>query len=87
MSYSIKVAQTAEKSLKKLTKKNKERIVEKIDDLAINPRPSDCKKLKGFRGEHLYRIRSGDYRIIYSINDDVLVILVVQIGHRKEIYR
>jgi mRNA interferase RelE/StbE len=52
--------------------------------LATNPRPANCKKLKGFKG--LYRIRAGDYRIIYRIEDNALIIEVIRIGDRKDIY-
>ncbi|WP_414518967.1 type II toxin-antitoxin system RelE family toxin [Nostoc sp. PCC 9305] len=57
----------------------------KIDDLATEPRPNGVKKLKG--KENAYRIRIGDYRIIYDIFDDLLVVNVVEVGHRKNIYK
>ena len=53
--------------------------------MADNPRPQGSKKLGGEDG--LYRIRVGDYRIVYAIRDDILVVLVVRIGHRSEVYR
>lgn len=56
-----------------------------IDGLAENPRPPGCVKLQG--GDELFRVRVGDYRIVYQIQDAVLVVLVVQVGHRREIYR
>lgn len=61
------------------------RIQSHIDALRTEPRPSRCVKLKGFSDR--YRIRVGVYRIIYEIRDDTLVILVVEIGHRRDIYR
>ena len=87
MSYTIEIAEKLEKRLNKLPKKDKERILEKIDSLSQNPRPEDYKKLQGNQKPQLYRVRSGDYRIIYTIQDSALVILVVDLGHRKEIYR
>jgi mRNA interferase RelE/StbE len=56
-----------------------------IDGLAPNARPSGCVKLAG--APDLYRIRVGDYRIVYQVRDDVLIVLVLSIGHRREIYR
>jgi mRNA interferase RelE/StbE len=58
-------------------------IIEAIEDLATNTRPVSCKKLKGVAG---YRIRIGDYRVIYDINDQEIRIIVLKIGHRKQIY-
>lgn len=85
--YEIEIAEKLEKCIKKLPKRDKERILEKIDSLANNPRPEDCKKLQENRKPQLYRVRSGVYRIIYTIQDDKLIVLIVDIGHRKEIYR
>ncbi|MGA0557011.1 type II toxin-antitoxin system RelE family toxin [Larkinella sp. VNQ87] len=57
--------------------------MEAIKALADNPRPFGCKKLKGRKG---YRIRVGDYRVVYEINDGILVVLIIDVGHRREIY-
>ncbi|WP_336622327.1 type II toxin-antitoxin system RelE/ParE family toxin [Chlorogloeopsis sp. ULAP01] len=62
-----------------------ERIQRKIDKLANDPRPSGVGKLKN--GENRYRVRVGNYRILYNICDDILLITVVRIGHRREVYR
>ena len=83
MPYNIEFAQSVEKQLKKISKKDASRIKEWIESLSSEPRPCDVKKLKG---RELYRIRSGDYRIIYAIKDKVLLVLIVAVGHRKEIY-
>ena len=56
-----------------------------IDQLAENPRPQGCKKLKG--DDNLWRVRAGDYRIVFSIHDDLLLVLVIRIAHRREVYR
>lgn len=56
-----------------------------IDGLAIEPRPKSAARLTGLR--HVYRLRHGDYRIIYELHDDRLLVLVIQVGHRREVYR
>ncbi len=83
MSYQIELTKTAAKQLDKLPDAVAFLLIEAIETLAENPRPSGCKKLKG---RSAYRIRQGNYRIIYDIYDDVLVVDVIAVGHRKEIY-
>jgi mRNA interferase RelE/StbE len=61
------------------------RLESKIQELAIEPRPDGVAKLKN--GENRYRIRVGDYRILYQIFDDILIVTVVRVGHRSEVYR
>lgn len=85
MTYSILLAPPAERQLKALTEPVQKRIVKRLRTLKENPRPQGVKKLAG--EEELYRIREGDYRIIYTIQDKQLTVLVVKIGDRKEIYR
>lgn len=86
MSYTVKVERRAEKFLRALTDKRLYlRLREAIDGLADDPHPPGSVKLQG-EGE-LFRVRVGDYRIVYQIQNAVLVVLVVQIGHRREIYR
>ncbi len=87
MKYQIQIADKILKKLAKLPKMDKERIVETIDSLVEEPRPGGCKKLKGNRTPIRYRIRAGKYRIVYSVQDKVLLILVVEVGHRKDVYR
>ena len=86
MKYEVEISESAEKFLEKVPKKDRSRIMEKIDSLADDPMPSGSIKLQGQRPP-LYRIRSGDYRIVYSIKKDMLVVLIVEIGHRREVYR
>ena len=62
-----------------------QRLREAIDALACQPRPHGCSKLSG--STHIYRVRVGDHRIIYQVADDRLLVLVIDIGHRREIYR
>jgi mRNA interferase RelE/StbE len=83
MPYRVQIRKSAQKQLDKLSDDIAEDLLDAIENLAINPRPSGCKKLKGRDG---YRIRKGDYRIIYDIYDNVLTIDVVAVGHRREIY-
>jgi len=86
MSYIVEVSRPAEKFLRALTdKKLYQRLREALNALEVNPRPVNSVKLQG--EEELYRVRVGDYRIIYQIQDKQLIVLVVQIGHRRQIYR
>lgn len=85
MSYKVEILKDALKQLKKLSPELQQRIQVKIDNLAIEPRPNGVKKLKG--KENAYRIRVGNYRIIYDIFDDVLLVNVVEIDHRSKIYK
>jgi len=84
MAYRIEVTPRARKDLKALSMRERQRVADEIDALKDNPRPQSCKKLKG--REDFYRIRVGDYRVVYRIEDKVLLILIVRIGDRKEIY-
>lgn len=81
--YTVTLSKAAQKQLDKLSDKLAAPILDAIATLSANPRPSGVKKLKGRDG---YRIRKGDYRIIYDIHDYILVVDVVAIGHRKDIY-
>ena len=83
-SYKIEVAKKVRKSFQKIPKTDAKRILGAIEKLGEDPRPVLSKKLKE---EELYRIRVGIYRVIYQIFDDVLVISVVKVGHRKDVYR
>ncbi len=85
MRYKVEILKDALKQLKKLSLELQERIKLKIDDLATEPRPNGVLWLKG--KENAYRIRVGDYRVIYDIFDDVLLVNVVEIGHRSKIYK
>jgi mRNA interferase RelE/StbE len=82
--YRVVLSRTARKSLDGLPNAIADRILDRLHALETDPRPTDVKKLKGREG---WRIRIGDYLVIYSINDNDLVILVVTIGHRREVYR
>ena len=86
MIYSIEVASAARRQLKKLDQATRRRIARRIDSLADDPRPDGVAKLTDV-SPPLYRVREGDYRIVYAIYDDRLVVLVVRIAHRSEVSR
>lgn len=81
--YTVLILPSAQKQLSKLPSAIASRIEEKLLELEQDPRPPGCKKL---RGRDAWRIRIGDYRAIYEINDDRLIVTVVTIGHRREVY-
>jgi mRNA interferase RelE/StbE len=84
MSYSIFIEKSAQKSLSRIVPPFQDRIIRAIHGLATAPRPTGVKKLSG---RDAWRIRIGDYRVVYEIHDDRLVVLVVAMGHRWGIYR
>ena len=83
-SYRIEIKRSAVKELEAVPAKDRRRITTKIQALADNPRPAGCEKLSG---HDKYRIRQGNYRILYTIEDDVLVVTVIKIGDRRDVYR
>jgi mRNA interferase RelE/StbE len=85
LGYNISFARSARKELQALPIDVAERLLKKIESLALNPRPSGCTKLRGATG--LWRIRSGDYRVIYKVDDSKRIVDVILIRHRREIYR
>ncbi len=82
--YSVELKKSVLKDFAAIPKKDLQRIIAALQALRDNPRPPQAKKLSGL--EH-YRVRQGDYRILYTIDDDVLVVVVFAVGHRKDIYR
>jgi mRNA interferase RelE/StbE len=85
VSYQVEISKGALKQLQKLSLELQERIQSKIDCLATQPRPDGVKKLNN--RDNGYRIRVGDYRVIYDIFDDILVIIIVEVGHRSDVYK
>ena len=84
--YKLQIKESAAKELESLgTKKDREKIVARINALAMDPRPSGSEKLAG--EENKYRVRQGNYRIVYSIDDRNRVVVITKIGDRKEVYR
>ena len=82
--YKIEIKKTAAKEIKKLPAKDINRVINLIDELAVNPRPEGCLKLSN---NEKYRIRFGVYRVLYEIYNDRLLIIVVKVAHRKDVYR
>lgn len=82
--YRIVIKKSAAKEIEKIQKQDRIRIVEKIRSLSSDPHPSGSKKLSR---KEKYRIRQGNYRILYQVIDDALVINVVKVGHRRDIYK
>lgn len=85
MTYRVEVAPAAVRQLRKLNPDARRRVQAAVELLADQPRPNAAKKLVGGDGE--WRVRTGDYRIIYETRDDVLLVLVVAVGHRRDIYQ
>ena len=83
-SYRIVVKKSVSKDLKKIPQADVWRILEAIESLAQNPRPPQSKKLSG---QERYRLRQGSFRILYSIEDEKLVVQVVKVGNRRDVYR
>ena len=82
--YKIYFRQSVLKDLVKIPKRELQRIIKRIEKLAHDPRPQGCEKISG---QERFRIRQGNYRIIYYIQDDELTIWIVKIGHRRDLYR
>ena len=85
MAYSVQFSPAASRQFRRLTRALQERLQQGIDGLETEPRPSGVVKLKG--ESDTYRLRLGDYRVIYEIHDTVLRVLVLRVGHRREVYR
>ncbi|BAZ69020.1 MAG: type II toxin-antitoxin system RelE/ParE family toxin [Pelatocladus maniniholoensis HA4357-MV3] len=85
MIYQVEITSRAAKQLKKIPEDIKLRIEEKIQELAENPRPDGVVKLED--SEDTYRVRVGKYRILYEVKDDLLIVKIVKIGHRKDVYK
>ncbi|RKY07577.1 MAG: type II toxin-antitoxin system RelE/ParE family toxin [Planctomycetota bacterium] len=83
--YKVDVGPKASKFVRKQDAIVQQQLIRKLRELENDPRPHGCKRLQGKK--NLYRVRSGDYRIIYTIKDNQLLVLVVQIGHRRDVYR
>ena len=83
-SYRLVIRRSAGKEIEALPPKDRRRVVTKIQGLAANPRPAGCEKLSG---AEKYRLRQGDYRILYEIVDLELIVTVVKVGNRRDVYR
>ena len=83
-SYSVVIKKSAERELRALPKEDLRRVVDRIRALAGDPRPHGNEKIPG---QERYRIRQGDYRIVYAVDDEGRTVEIVKIGHRREVYR
>jgi mRNA interferase RelE/StbE len=83
-SYRLLIKPSAIKELEALPTKDRRRIITRIQSLATEPRPHGCEKLSG--AEH-YRVRQGDYRVVYSVHDEAGTVVVIKVGHRRDVYR
>ena len=84
VNYRLRIKKSATKEIEKLTQTDRIRIIQAIEKLAQNPRPVGSQKLSG---QEKFRIRVGNYRVLYEIIDDELIIFVVKVAHRKDVYR
>ena len=82
--YNLRITKSAAKELENVPKQDRLRIIEKIHLLGENPRPHGSEKLSG---DEKYRIRQGDYRILYTIDDQIITVTVVKIGNRRDVYK
>lgn len=83
-SYRLEISRTAEQQLRKLPRREQERVVAAILPLASDPRPRGSRKLSGY--DDVFRLRVGRYRVLYSVEQRRLVVIVLKIGHRREVY-
>jgi mRNA interferase RelE/StbE len=83
--YSVAISRTAEKQLKKLPRTDQRRVARALTALGDDPRPAGSRKLTGF--DDVFRLRVGRYRVIYSVEGRRLLVIVLKIGHRKDVYR
>ncbi len=83
--YRIEISATAERQISKLPRADQIRVIRVIQALATDPRPPGCRKLSGY--DDVFRVRIGRYRVLYSIEDRRLVIIVLKVGDRKDVYR
>jgi mRNA interferase RelE/StbE len=83
-SYSLLIKPSALKELEVISPKARRRIITRIEGLSADPRPHGCEKLSGLEQ---YRVRQGDYRLIYSVDDEARTVVIVKIGHRRDVYR
>jgi mRNA interferase RelE/StbE len=84
-SYNVELTRTAEKQLRRIAKRDRNRLVEAIHGLAGRPRPRGARKLQGY--DDVYRIRVGQYRVVYEILEDRVIVIVLKVSHRKDIYK
>jgi len=84
-SYSIEITATAEKQIRRIAAGDRVRVLRAIQQLSHDPRPRGCRKLQGY--DDVFRVRAGTFRVIYSIEARRLLIIILKVGHRKDVYR
>jgi len=82
--YRLLIKPSAVKELEAIPRKDRQRIVTKMKSLSAEPRPAGCEKLTG---HELYRVRQGNYRVVYSVDDTAAQVTIIKLGHRKDVYR
>ncbi|MET8908403.1 type II toxin-antitoxin system RelE/ParE family toxin [Micromonospora sp. NPDC004551] len=85
MTYKVEIRPSALKSIDKIDRQSRARVLRRIQALAEDPRPAGCEKLTN--EDNLWRVRAGDYRVVYQILDDALLVTVVRVGHRSQVYQ
>ncbi len=85
MPYTVEIPKSVKKEIAALPRPIGQRLMDAVRGLAVDPRPDGCAKLAGFRDT--YRIRVGDYRVVYEVHDRVLLVLLLWVAHRREAYR
>ena len=83
--YSISVSSTAERQLRRLPRSDLGEVVEAIERLATEPRPRGSRKLVGY--DDVFRIRVGPYRVLYSVDDRAVIVIILKVGNRRDLYR
>lgn len=84
--YRVSIKRSASRELESVAQKgDRQRLVTRIEALGSNPRPPGCEKLAGYTDR--YRVRQGDYRVVYSVDDGERIVVIFKIGHRREVYR
>jgi mRNA interferase RelE/StbE len=83
--YRVQISATAERQLRRLPRDDQLRVVRAVLTLAQDPRPQGCRKLQGY--DDVFRIRVGTYRVIYSVEGRQLRVIILKVGHRKDVYR
>ena len=84
-SYRVEVSATAERQIRRLSREDQLRVLRAVRDLANEPHPRGCRKLRGY--EDVFRIRVGTFRVLYSVETERVLVIILKVGHREDIYR
>ncbi|MEX0877866.1 MAG: type II toxin-antitoxin system RelE/ParE family toxin [Candidatus Spechtbacterales bacterium] len=83
--FKVEISRSAQKEIRKIQPPHRKRVVSAILKLVKEPRPAECQKIRTF--DNSYRIRVGDYRVVYIVHDDEKVLTIIKVGHRRDVYR